>query len=63
MDLQGITIPEIIVDGKVVKKNLQELGLNQTWLDDQLRQKNINSIKEILYAEIQGDGSLYIQRN
>lgn len=54
---------EIIVDGKVVKKNLKELGLNETWLEDQLKQQNFNSVKEILYAEIQEDGSLYIQRD
>lgn len=53
---------EIIVDGKVVKKNLKELGLDENWLKEQLMLQNINSEKEILYAEIQGDGKLYIER-
>jgi uncharacterized membrane protein YcaP (DUF421 family) len=53
---------EIIVDGKVVKKNLKELGLDENWFKDQLMLQNINSEKEVLYAEIQGDGKLYIER-
>lgn len=53
---------EIIVDGKAVKKNLKELGLDENWLKEQLKLQNLNSVKEVLYAEIQGDGKLYIEK-
>lgn len=53
---------EIIVDGKVVQRNLKELGLDEKWLNSQLKQKKIATVKEVLYAEIQADGSLYIQK-
>lgn len=53
---------EIVVDGKLIKHNLEEYGLDEEWLQQQLRQQNIKSIKDILYAELQLDGTLYIQK-
>ncbi len=52
---------EIIVDGKVVRKNLRELGLSEDWLNTQLTQANTTAGK-VFYAEIQADGSLFLQR-
>jgi uncharacterized membrane protein YcaP (DUF421 family) len=58
-----INIPtEIIVDGKLVKKNLAETGQTQEWVDVQLKQAGLNSIRQVLYAELQSDGSLYINK-
>lgn len=54
---------EIIVDGKIMKHNLRELNLNEEWLKKQLKQHSINSIKDIFYAEIQSDGTLFIEEN
>jgi uncharacterized membrane protein YcaP (DUF421 family) len=54
---------EIIVDGKVIYDNLKELNLNEDWLNVELNKQNISSIKDIFYAEIQSDGSLYIDKN
>lgn len=54
---------EIIVDGRIIKHNLQEYNLDEQWLSQQLRQQNINSVKDVLYAEIQSDGSLYVQKD
>jgi uncharacterized membrane protein YcaP (DUF421 family) len=53
---------EIIVDGKIVQKNLPELGYSRNRLDDELLKQNIFDIKSVLYAELQKDGSLYIQK-
>jgi len=52
---------EIIVDGKIVEKNLRELGYDRLQLDGELRKQNITDIKNVLYAELQQDGSLHIQ--
>lgn len=60
--LNDSTENKIIVDGKVVQKNLKELGLDDEWVQIQLRKQNINTVKEVLYAEIQGDGTLYIDK-
>jgi len=53
---------EIIVDGKLVIKNLLETGQTQQWLDQQLKQSGVSSICAVLYAELQSDGSLYIKK-
>lgn len=53
---------EIIVDGKIIHKNLKELNLNENWLNSQLKKKNISSVKYIFYAEIQSDGTLFIEK-
>lgn len=51
---------EIIVDGKLVEENLKEVGQTREWLDKQLEQVGLSSIKQVVYAELQSDGSLYI---
>ena len=53
---------EIIVDGKIIEKNLKELGLSNDWLAKQLELVGVYSVQEVLYAEIQSDGELFIQR-
>ena len=52
---------EIIVDGKIVYKNLKELNKTEKWLNNELKAKNVNNIKNVLYAELQSDNNLYIQ--
>jgi len=54
---------EIISDGKIVKKNLKELNLDETWLHQELQKKGIHSAEEVFYAEVQSDGSLFVDRN
>jgi len=53
---------EIITDGKVVEKNLLELGYTHEQLDEELRRQGIGRHKDVLYAELQQDRSLYVQR-
>jgi len=53
---------EIIVDGKIVEKNLLELGYTREKLDFELRIRDITNVKTVLYAELQQDRSLYIQK-
>ncbi|MEB2278241.1 DUF421 domain-containing protein [Bacillus sp. ILBB4] len=52
---------EIIVDSKVVTRNLEELDLNQNWLEKQLHQAGV-SLQDVFYGEIQSDGTLYIDK-
>ncbi len=59
-----VTIPkyfpeEIIIDGRIVFNNLTCYGLNIDWLNKQLRNQKIKKVEEVLYAELQSDGSLY----
>ncbi|WP_421385125.1 YetF domain-containing protein [Bacillus salacetis] len=51
---------EVIADGKIIENNLKRLNLKDEWLQEQLRQNGINSVSDVFYAEVQKDGSLYI---
>lgn len=53
---------EIISDGNIVARNLKEISLDETWLKEELKLQGINSEKEVLYAELQSDRSLYIKK-
>lgn len=53
---------EIIVDGKLVTQNLKELNLDNQWLETKLQQAGINNLEEVFFAELQSDGSLYINK-
>lgn len=53
---------EIISDGKIVQKNLRELNLTESWVHDELKKQGIQSEREVFYAEIQKDGSLFINK-
>lgn len=53
---------EIISDGKIIKNNLKEFDLNQTWLMEQLQQNGIEEVSDVFYAELQEDGTLYVQK-
>jgi len=51
----------IITDGRIITKNLHELNINETWLDDALNNINVKSRMDVLYAEMQADGQLHVQ--
>jgi uncharacterized membrane protein YcaP (DUF421 family) len=53
---------EIIADGKIVAKNLPELEYTRQELMDELQKQGISDIKTVLYAELQRDRSLYVQK-
>ncbi|MDF2698693.1 MAG: hypothetical protein K0Q49_249 [Haloplasmataceae bacterium] len=53
---------EIITDGKLLKKNLKEYDLSEKWLYSKLNEKGIKDIKEVLFAELQSDGSLHVDK-
>ena len=69
IDMKIQTIPikyipsEIIVDGKLILRNLRELNLSLEWITEELRNQNILNLEEVFYGEIQADGSLYIDKS
>ncbi|MEG7380868.1 DUF421 domain-containing protein [Bacillus subtilis] len=52
----------VIADGKVREDNLKKLNLNKQWLMDRLKEAGIQHPKEVFYAEVQTDGTLYIDK-
>ena len=53
---------EIISDGKVLTKNLEKLNLDINWITQQLKQKNIHSVSDVFFAQIQTDGTISIYK-
>ncbi|MDQ0413236.1 uncharacterized membrane protein YcaP (DUF421 family) [Mesobacillus stamsii] len=62
---QGNFVPlstELIADGQVNLQNLAKMNKDQSWLVQQLHQSGTNSLDEVFFAEIQPDGTLYIDK-
>lgn len=53
---------EVIADGKVNSKNLSKLKLDNNWLDRELQKAKIHSAEDVFFAQVQQDGTLYIDR-
>ncbi|AET68457.1 putative membrane protein [Desulfosporosinus orientis DSM 765] len=53
---------EIIVDGKIVKRNLQEFNISYQWIYHELRKVGIVSVSEVLYAELESEGTIFIDK-
>ncbi|MEG0385096.1 MAG: DUF421 domain-containing protein, partial [Solibacillus sp.] len=43
---------ELVSDGKIIVKNLNELNLTEDWLLKKLSKKNIHSVEDVYYAQI-----------
>jgi uncharacterized membrane protein YcaP (DUF421 family) len=52
---------ELISDGKVMQKNLTELSLTEEWLMKELRKKGVESADQVFLAQIQDDGTLFVE--
>jgi uncharacterized membrane protein YcaP (DUF421 family) len=56
-----IPIP-IIEDGRYNEKHLQQYNINKEWVDQQLVQQGIQSSANVFYAELQTDGTIFIDK-
>ena len=50
----------IIEDGRIVKKHLPGLNITEEWVTKQLKKNGVNSVEQVFYAEIDSDGSVYM---
>ena len=50
----------IIADGKIIEKNLPDQGLSEEWVIKQLKKQGVNSVQQVFYAEIESDGTVYM---
>lgn len=53
---------ELITDGKLIAKNLLEFGKTEAWLTQELYKQGITSVKQVFYAELCEDDTLFIQK-
>ncbi len=58
---KGLSVP-IIIDGRIVERNLEQLGYDRAWLALQLKQMNIHDFCEVFYADCSPEGKLYVSK-
>lgn len=49
----------VILDGKVLSGNLQNVGFNEEWLNKELKKQNISNMKDIFLAFCNRSGDFY----
>ena len=54
------TLTNLILDGKIMQENLQELGFDETWLLKKLKKQGITKTNNIFLATYCSDGSLSV---
>lgn len=47
---QELLFTELIMDGRILEDNLKRMGLDRTWLDKQLKQRKVNSPRDVFLA-------------
>ena len=51
---------DLILDGNILSSHLQQIQKNEEWVIAQLKARNINNIKDVVFAGIQADEQIYI---
>ncbi|MGX9135068.1 DUF421 domain-containing protein [Rummeliibacillus sp. JY-2-4R] len=50
---------ELIMDGEVIKENLEQNNLTESWLHSELKKRNLVQ-HDVLYAVLSGNGNMYV---
>ncbi|MCL6590732.1 MAG: DUF421 domain-containing protein [Firmicutes bacterium] len=59
-EYEGLPVP-LIVDGVLLRHNLQRIHQDQAWLEEELRKSGFTSPREVLLASLDTSGKLYFQ--
>lgn len=60
-DYEGLSL-DIIIDGKLIDKNLKKANLDTDWLYGELAKSGISRIKDVLFACLDSRGNLFCQK-
>ena len=58
--VENNVVTNLIIDGKVMKYNLKELGFDKLWLDEMLQKQGIIKTDNIFLATYDGNGNLSV---
>ncbi|HEX9062160.1 MAG TPA: DUF421 domain-containing protein [Clostridia bacterium] len=58
---EGIPL-DLIIDGTVIDKNLNKIGLGREWLTGELKKFGISNVSEVLFASIDSQGEIFYQK-
>ncbi|SHI59787.1 Uncharacterized membrane protein YcaP, DUF421 family [Clostridium cavendishii DSM 21758] len=51
---------ELVLDGKILSSHLRQVKKDENWIFEQLKIRNINNIKDVVFFGVQADGQIYI---
>ncbi|MDP4178455.1 MAG: DUF421 domain-containing protein [Bacillota bacterium] len=51
---------DIVLDGNILSSHLPLIKKDEDWIKSQLKSRNINNIKDVVYAGIQADEQIYV---
>lgn len=60
--IEGGLTKDIIVDGVMMRENINSTSLTEAWLINELKQNAITDVKEVFYAGLASNGSLFISK-
>ncbi|KUO60140.1 MAG: hypothetical protein APF84_00085 [Gracilibacter sp. BRH_c7a] len=58
---QGLT-KDIVINGTIMKENLDDAGLTKAWLMDRLKVYGIHMLEDVFYAGVDSSQTLYVSR-
>ncbi len=61
-EYEGLPV-DIIIDGVVLTENLNKIGKDHRWLEQELRSNQFDQPDQILFAALEPSGKLHIQAN
>ncbi|WP_434564581.1 DUF421 domain-containing protein [Thermoanaerobacterium thermosaccharolyticum] len=58
---EGLPLP-IIIDGKIIHKNMEMANVDMKWLNDQLKMWNVNNIENVILASLDPNNILTVYK-
>ncbi|MGF7536271.1 DUF421 domain-containing protein [Bacillus mexicanus] len=57
---KSVSLPiTLIIDGEIIRDNLKEAGVDEQWLTEELKKKNVGKAEDVLFAEWNKNKPLY----
>lgn len=53
---------ELVQEGKIIHRNLEQLNLSESWLKEELAKQGISDLSQVSYALLDTQGNLYIDQ-
>ncbi len=60
-EYQGVPT-ELIIEGKVIYGNLDQINKDITWLQQELNKQGINNMEQVFYATLSSNGQLFVDK-
>ena len=59
-EYEGLPL-SVVMDGRILRNDLDKLGLTEKWLVEQLHSAGFSDVSQVLFASLDGSGRLFVQ--